>query len=102
MNGSYTGGVYGGGVQPRTSIGSGSDSIVSEFSFPQKEHFNLEDAYSTEPVRTIRRASSDGEWFIEGYSDGTLKFYSQQEKERIESALKDMLLNTREHRNLLK
>ena len=102
MNGSYTGGVYGGGLQPRTSIGSGSDSIVSEFSFPQKEHFNLEDAYCTEPVRTIRRASSDGEWCIEGYSDGTLKFYSQQEKERIESALKDMLLKTREHRNLLK
>lgn len=64
-----------------------NDSILREFIFPDKIHFDpvISDIY--QPQLTARRVSLDGEMCIESYSNGVLRIFSIEDMSNLDFTL---------------
>ena len=63
------------------------NDILSEFVLPEEFDYDPELSDRSKPELTARRISSDGEMFIEGYSNGVIKIASMKEKIIIDSLI---------------
>lgn len=75
------------GAQYDEYIKEHPNDILSEFVFPEKFEYDPEQSYSQINVLTAQRISTDGKFCIEGYSNGTIKVFSIQDRNTIYSLI---------------